>query len=135
MATGFPQPTNFANGDVLQAASVNDITGTLNSLGNVVLNAQTGTTYTLVLSDSAKLVTLSNASAISLSIPTNASVAFPTGTQIILYQGGAGQVTVGGAGVTIRSQGSKLKLTGQYAVASLIKIGTDEWILAGNVAA
>lgn len=32
MATGFPQPTNFANGDVLQAASVNDITGTINLL-------------------------------------------------------------------------------------------------------
>lgn len=133
MATGFPQPTNFANGDVLQAASVNDITGTLNSLGNVVLNAQTGTTYTLVLADSAKLVTLSNASAITLTIPTNASVAFATGTQIILYQGGAGQVTVSGAGVDIRSQGTKTKLTGQYAVASLIKIGTNEWILTGNL--
>lgn len=133
MATGFPQPTNFANGDVLQAASVNDITGTLNSLGNVVLNAQTGTTYTLALSDSAKLVTLSNASAITLTVPTNASVAFPTGTQIILYQGGAGQVTVSGAGVDIRSQSSKTKLTGQYAVASLIKIGTNEWILTGNL--
>ena len=136
MATGFPQPTNFANGDVLQAASVNDITGTLNLLGNVIVNAQTGTTYTLALGDAAEMVSLSNASAIALTVPPNSSVAFPTGTQIILYQAGAGQVTVAaGAGVTLRSQGSKLKLTGQYAVASLIKIGTNEWILAGNVAA
>lgn len=136
MATGFPQPTNFANGDVLQAASVNDITGTLNLLGNVIVNAQTGTTYTLALGDAAEMVSLSNASAITLTVPPNSSVAFPTGTQIILYQAGAGQVTVAaGSGVTIRSQGSKLKLTGQYAVASLIKIGTNEWILAGNVAA
>ena len=136
MATGFPQPTNFANGDVLQAASVNDITGTLNLLGNVIVNAQTGTTYTLVAGDAAEMVSLSNASAITLTVPPNSSVAFPTGTQIILYQAGAGQVTVAaGAGVTLRSQGTKLKLTGQYAVASLIKIGTNEWILAGNVAA
>lgn len=135
MPTGFPQPTNFANGDALQAASVNDITGTVNMLGNVIINAQTGTTYTLVAGDAAELVSLSNASAITLTVPTNASVAFPTGTQIILYQAGAGQVTVGGAGVTIRSQGNKLKLTGQYALASLIKIGTNEWILAGNVSA
>lgn len=136
MAVGFPQPTNFANGDVLQAASVNDITGTVNMLGNVIINAQTGTTYTLAAGDAAEMVSLSNAASITLTVPSNASVAFPTGTQVILYQAGAGQVTVAAAaGVTIRSQGSKLKLTGQYAVASLIKIGTDEWILAGNVAA
>lgn len=135
MATGFPQPTNFANGDVLNASSVNDITGTLNSLGNVAINAQTGTTYTLVLTDSTKIVSCSNAAAITLTVPTNASVAFPTGTQIIVYQAGAGQVTISGAGVTFRSNGTKLKLTGQYAVATLIKIGTDEWIVAGNVSA
>lgn len=135
MAVGFPQSTSYANGDVLTATNVNDITGTLNLLGNVNVNAQTGTSYTLVLADSAKLVSLSNASAITLTIPTNATVAFPTGTQIILYQAGAGQVTIGGAGVTIRSNGSKLKLTGQYAIASIIKIGTDEWIAAGNLSA
>lgn len=135
MATGFPMKTTYANGDVLAAADVNDITGTVNSLGNVVVNAQTGTTYTLVLTDSTKIVSCSNAAAITLTVPTNASVAFPVGTQIIVYQAGAGQVTISGAGVTFRSNGTKLKLTGQYAVATLIKIGTDEWIVAGNVSA
>lgn len=135
MAVGFPQSTAYANGDVLTATNVNDITGTLNLLGNLSINAQTGTTYTLVIGDSAKLVSLSNASAISLSIPTNATVAFPIGTQVILYQAGAGQVTIGGAGVTIRSNGSKLKIAGQYAVATIIKIGTDEWVAAGNLSA
>jgi hypothetical protein len=52
-----------------------------------------------------------------------------------LVQLGAGQVTVGGAGVTLRSNGSKLKLFGQYAAATLVKIGTDEWVLVGNTAA
>ena len=104
-------------------------------LDNLTLNAQTGTTYTLVLSDAHKLVTLSNASAISLTVPTNASVAFDIGDQVNLLQLGAGQVTVGGAGVTLRSQGSKLKLNGQYSTATLVKIGTDEWVLLGNTAA
>lgn len=101
----------------------------------LVLNAQTGTTYTLVLADNAKVVTLNNASAIALTVPTNASVAFPVGTQVNIIQLGAGQVTVGGASVTLRSQGSKLKLNGQYSVATLFKIGTDEWVLVGNTAA
>jgi hypothetical protein len=104
-------------------------------LDNLTLNAQTGTTYTLVLSDAHKLVTLSNASAITLTVPTNASVAFDIGDQVNLLQLGAGQVTVGGAGVTLRSQGSKLKLNGQYSTATLVKIGTDEWVLLGNTAA
>ena len=102
---------------------------------NLTLNAQTGTTYTLVLTDSAKVVTLNNASAIALTVPTNASVAFATGAQVNLVQLGAGQVTVGGASVTLRSQGSKLKLNGQYSAATLLKIGTDEWVLIGNTAA
>jgi hypothetical protein len=99
--------------------------------GELTLNAQTGTTYTLVLTDSAKFVTLSNASAITLTIPTNASVAFPIGTQVNIVQLAAGQVTVGGAGVTIRSQGSN----GIYSAATCVKINTNEWVLVGNTAA
>jgi len=102
---------------------------------NMTLNAQTGTTYTLVLTDAHKLVTLSNASAITLTVPTNSSVAFEIGDQVNLLQLGAGQVTVSGAGVTFRSEGTKLKLKGQYAMATLVKIGTDEWVLLGNTAA
>jgi hypothetical protein len=48
---------------------------------------------------------------------------------------GAGQITVAaGAGVTIRSEGTKLKLKGQYATATLVKIASDEWVLLGNIA-
>jgi uncharacterized protein (DUF2147 family) len=102
---------------------------------NVVTNAQSGTAYTLALTDSGKLVELSNAAAITLTVPTNGTTAFPTGTQIDLLQTGAGQVTVGGAGVTLQSEGSKLKLKGQYAAATLIKRATDTWVLIGNTSA
>ena len=136
MAAGFPLSTAYANGDVLTATNVNDITGTVNLLGNLSENAQTGTTYTLVLGDSAKVVSMTNASANTLTVPPNASVAFPTGTQIIIYQGGAGQTTIAaGSGVTINSQGAKLKVTGQYGVATLVKLATNTWIAAGNLSA
>ena len=102
---------------------------------NVVVNAQTGTAYTLALSDSGKLVEMSNASAITLTIPANATVAFPTGTQIDLLQTGAGTVTVGTANVTLQANGSKYKLNGQYAAATLIKRATDTWVLIGNLSA
>ena len=132
MAT-YPLSEAYADGQVLTAANVNSITEGVNDIAFGVFNAQTGTTYTLALTDVAKVISLTNAASITLTIPTNATVAFPTGTQILLYQGGAGQVTVSGAGVTIRSQGSKLKINGQYGVAGLLKIGTDEWVAFGNL--
>lgn len=109
--------------------------GSLNATQNRAINAQTGTSYTLVLSDAGKLVTLSNASAITLTIPTNASVAFPTGTVIDIAQIGAGQVTVGGASVTINSADGDKKLRVQYSSGSLIKTGTDTWLLVGDITA
>lgn len=131
MAT-YPLSEAFVDGQVLTAANVNATNEGVNDLAFGQFNAQTGTTYTLALTDVAKVVSLTNAAAITLTIPTNATVAFPTGTQILLYQGGAGQVTVGGAGVTLRSQGSKTKILGQYGVAGLLKVGTDEWVMFGN---
>jgi hypothetical protein len=104
-------------------------------LTDMTLNDQTGTTYTLVLADAGKLVTLSNAAAITMTVPPNSSVAFGTGTRIALYQKGAGQVTVAqGSGVTVRTP-ETLKLQDQYSMAELIKIATDEWILVGRLEA
>lgn len=131
MAT-YPLSEAFVDGQVYTAANVNSTNEGVNDLAFGQFNAQTGTTYTLVLTDVAKVISLTNAAAITLTIPTNASVAFPTGTQILVYQGGAGQVTVSGAGVTIRAQGSKTKTNGQYAVAALLKVATDEWVFFGN---
>jgi hypothetical protein len=100
----------------------------------LAVDAQTGTSYTLVLADGGKLVTLSNGSAIALTVPTNASVAFAVGTQVILAQIGAGQVTVAGAGgVTVSSRGAALKIAGQYGMATLVKTATDVWLLSGDV--
>jgi len=98
------------------------------------INAQTGTTYTTVLADGGKLVTLSNASAITLTIPPNSSVAYPVGTKLDFIQIGAGQVTVaGGTGVTVNSTPT-LKFRAQHSGASCIKIATDTWQLVGDLA-
>lgn len=99
------------------------------------INAQTGTTYTLVLSDLGKLVTLSNAGAITLTVPLNSSVAYQIGARIDLAQLGAGQVTVAATGGVTLNGTPGLKFRAQYSAASLIKLGTDTWILVGDLAA
>ena len=101
----------------------------------IAINAQVAS-YTAVLTDDGKLVTMSNASANNFTVPPNSSVAFGIGTQINIAQLGAGQTTlVAGAGVTINSAGTKLKLKEQYAVATVVKTGTDEWFAVGNLSA
>jgi hypothetical protein len=97
-------------------------------------NAQTGTTYTLVIGDRDKIVELSNAAAITLTVPTNASAAFPIGSTVTLLQTGAGQVTIGGAGVTINATPG-LKLRTQWSSATLLKRNTDTWVAFGDLAA
>ena len=125
----------IADNAVTQAKLADRVVGSA-EMDNLTLNAQTGTTYTLVLTDAHKLVTLSNASSITCTVPPNSSVAFETGDQVNLLQLGAGQVTIAaGSGVTIRSEGSKLKLKGQYATATLVKIASDEWVALGNLSA
>lgn len=99
------------------------------------LNDQTGTTYTLALTDLAKLVTLSNAGAITLTVPLNASIAFAIGDRIDLLQKGAGQVTVVGAGGVTVNGTPGLKLRAQWSSATLVKLDTNTWVLIGDLQA
>lgn len=101
----------------------------------LAFNTQTAN-YTLVLNDAGRLVETNSASANSVTVPLNSSVAFTIGSEILITQYGAGQTTiVATAGVTIRSVLNRLKLTNQYSTASLIKRGTDEWYLIGDLSA
>jgi hypothetical protein len=104
------------------------------AVGNQSIESAQTASYTLVIGDAGKTVTMTNASANNLTVPPNSSVAFPVNTRIDIIQYGAGQTTiVAGAGVTIYSSGSKLKLTGQYSGASLWKKSSDTWVLVGDI--
>jgi len=121
----------FVASQVLTAAEQNALATAM-----IAINAQTGTTYTTVLTDDGKLITADNGSPIALTIPPNSSVAYGIGTQINIMQLGTGVVTItAGAGVTLRSSGSKLKTNGQYAVATCAKIASDIWVVVGNLSA
>jgi hypothetical protein len=99
------------------------------------LNAQTAS-YTLVLSDAGKTITMSVGSANNLTVPLNSSVAFATGTMINVIQIGAGQTTlVATSGVTINSKSGNLKITGQYSGVSLYKRDTNTWVAIGDLSA
>lgn len=95
------------------------------------VNIQTAS-YTLTLSDKNNAVIMNVATANNLTVPTNASVPLSTGSRVDIGQYGLGQTTVVAAGgVIIRSTGNKIST--QYCGATLLKIGTDEWMLFGGL--
>ena len=99
------------------------------------VNAQTGTTYTLVAADASyKLITASNAAAITVTVPPSV---FTAGDVINLQQIGAGQVTFAqGAGVTITSTGATStapKIRAQFSACSVICTASNTFTVIGDI--
>ena len=98
-------------------------------------NAQTGTTYTLVLADASnKLVTTSNASAITVTVPPSV---FAAGNTIDLQSIGVGLTTfAAGAGVTITSTGASAAapiLRARYSAATIICTASNVFTIVGDL--
>lgn len=96
-----------------------------------IINAQTGTTYTVTATDTGddRMLTLTNAAAITLTLPAG----LPVGSTVTFAQMGAGQVTaVAGAGATVQGKPS-LKTADQYSVAEAQVIAADTWVVYGRL--
>ena len=99
----------------------------------VSFNQQTGTSYTLVLSDKDKMVELSNASAITLTVPLDSAVNFAVGSDVSIMQTGNGSVTVvPQSGVTVNFTPSN-QTRAIWSSASLIKRSANTWVLIGDL--
>lgn len=134
---GFPFTGNAViTGSLLVSGSGVTITGSLNMLGPIIVPFNTQVSnYTLQLADAGDIVEINSGSANTVTIPSSSVTNFIIGTQITVVQYGTGQTTftTGSTNVLLRSAGNATKLAAQYAGATLIKRGTDEWYLLGNV--
>ena len=134
-----PTSANLAAAVTDETGSGSLVFGTAPTIGSAVLtspvismgiNAQTGTTYTLVAADAAKLVTLYNTGSITLTIPAGV---FSIGQAVNIQQTGAGQVTVANDG-TSTFTGTGTKLRTQYSAATIICVATNTFTLIGDIA-
>jgi hypothetical protein len=92
--------------------------------------------YTLALGDEGKVLDIDSASNLTVTIPLNSSAAFPIGTQIDLLRSNTGGVTVAAtSGVTLQSGAGFTQIALRWSAATLLKRGTDEWVLIGDLAA
>jgi len=114
------------------------VDASISSYTTLTTNLQTGTSYTLVLTDQNDLIEMSSASTNSVTIPLNSSVAFPIGTQITILSTGAGATTVVVAGgvtlnCTPQTTANTATLRAQWSSVQLIKRATDTWVALGDL--
>jgi hypothetical protein len=134
--TSFVDLKGGTTGQVLAKNSGTDLDFTWTEQDDTTLefNAQTGTTYTLVATDKAKLVTTSNASPVTVTIPADI---FVTGNQINIQSIGVGLTTISGGSVTITSTGASASapvLRARYSAATIICTASNVFTIVGDLA-
>ena len=95
-----------------------------------LLNLQSGTSYTVQLSDNGGMIASTNAIGTTVSVIGNN---YPTGFQAGILQLSTGRVTVSGQNLTINQSNSAAKTTKQYSAATLLYTGNSGWVLFGDV--
>jgi hypothetical protein len=97
---------------------------------DLILDRKTDS-YTLVATDNGECIEMNKATANTLTVPSGV---FTAGQQVLVTQYGAGQTTIAGSGVTLRSDGGKLKINSQYSSATILFISATEAYVFGNLA-
>jgi hypothetical protein len=103
---------------------------TVQKVIDLILDRKTNS-YTLVATDNGECIEMNKATANTLTVPSGV---FTAGQQVLITQYGAGQTTIAGSGVTLRSDGGKLKINSQYSSATILFISATEAYVFGNLA-
>lgn len=122
--------------DTARATTPSNIAAALTAYNGLYagVNAQTGTSYTPVLADVGKLVTLSNTGAITVTLPQDSDLAVPVGGRIDFAGINTGLVTFqAGSGATVNGTPS-LVTRARYSAATAVKIAANTWLVVGDLA-
>lgn len=144
-----PSTTSIGNVSSTELGYVDGVTSAIQTqldaraLLSPLTNAQTGSSYTLVLSDAGKYIEMNNATnPNTVIVPLNSSVAFPVGTEITIIQTGTGNtridpvdvnVTINYYSLTGATGTDARRIKAQWSAATLIKRATNTWVLIGNL--
>lgn len=116
----------------------------LDILGGIIyqynFNKQTGTSYTLDITDQNRIIEMNNASANTVTIPLDSTLSLPIGTQIMILQTGSGATTIsvasgGTLNCTPQVSGGSAKLRAQWSSAVIVKRAADTWVAIGDLSA
>jgi hypothetical protein len=119
------------NGDIVFGIATDKITAVKAIKPEIGATTSTATSITLDSTHSGTVLLVSAAATITL--PSAGSVS--VGYNVMIIQTGSGLVSFAAGGNTLNSFGSKLKLAGQHASASLVCTATSTFNLSGNLIA
>jgi hypothetical protein len=96
------------------------------------VRTQSGTSYTLALTDAGAYIQTTSTTAVAISIPLQSSVAWERDTEIYFEQNGTGQITIAGvSGVTLNTSETG-KSFARYSVLALKRVAENVWTLTGE---
>lgn len=90
----------------------------------------TGTTYTILSTDSGKIIEFTNAGAVNITCPTGLTVGFQA---VLVNVGGDSKSLVAGTGATIYSKDSKVIIASAYNAATIYYRSINKWVAFGNL--
>jgi hypothetical protein len=118
---------SYTSGNVSTTGNLtggNTSNSTISGFGANVTTISAG--YNLTAADNGKIIQSTSATAITVTIPTG----LPTGFNCTIVQMGAGQITFSG---TYLNRGGFTKTASQYAVVSIMHLGSNSIIVAGEM--
>jgi hypothetical protein len=138
-----PNWLRLSNDWVKSGNDISYTTGNVSTTGNLTGGSSTSSklsgfgasistkasAYTLTASDNGTVISFTSATAVTLTIPTG----LPDGFNCMVVQQGTGQVTLAGSGLTPISRNSYTKTIGQYALATILHMGSNVVIISGEL--
>lgn len=121
-----PTTTTFTVAHTETGTFVTGGTATVTTPGDYTLNT---------LDHQDNIVEMNSSVAATFTIPTNANLAWPVGASMDVFATGTGEITIAGdTGVTVNATPG-LTLRTQWSSATLLKRGTDSWVVYGDLKA
>jgi hypothetical protein len=128
--TGSITITDGANGDITLAPNGsgktdfndNAITGY-----GADLQTESGTSKTLAASDNGTIIVCSSSSAVTITVPAS----LPSGFNCMIIQSGSGQVSLSASSTTLNNRNGS-KTAGQYAILTLVHLGSNVFVVSGD---
>lgn len=112
------------------AAFEKSVDGAVGLRVNANVNAQTGTAYTLTVTDNGKWITCNNAAAVTVTVPAGLGQSF----SCVIQQIGAGQVSLSASGTTLNNVDTQTAISGQYGLVTLFAYAANTFVVSGNTA-
>lgn len=118
---------SYTTGNVSTTGSLTGGNSDTSSISGFTANITTvSANYSLTAADNGKVIQSTSASAITITIPTG----LPTGFNCTVVQMGAGQITFSG---TYFNRGNFNKTASQYAIVSILHMGSNNIIVSGEM--